>query len=302
MAVKIPPIDVDDLCKRYLAGETVKELASALGVSQATVYTRLRARGVVRSAKEAAKTAKYATAPWADEAIKLHLAGITQAEIGRRVGVTQSSVSSVLLRRGYRTDPADATRRHWESMTPEERAAQVADAHDAVRGMVRTEDDLERRARGKQRTQAHATGEERAIARLLRSMGETVVLQQAVGKYNLDLGVGDAVAVELMGGGWHMYGRHGARLTKRTMDIADRGWNMHLIWSVYKAHVVPAVVADDIHTFAERTRRDPAFRRQYRVVRGDGELIAAGSLDDDDVTLIPAGIRGIYTGGSFDED
>lgn len=234
-----------------------------------------------------------------DDAVQRYLAGEqTQGEAATSIGLSQPAFSSRLRRNGYRTlTRSEAMERRLARMTPTERAALAASAHDAVRGMTRTDEDLVKRALGKQRTQAHATDEERAVAALIQQAGRAVTLQQAVGKYNLDIGVDGAVAVELFGGGWHAHGRHLARLPQRVKDIADAGWNLHIVWSANGFVPAPGPVAEDVLAYLQRTGSDPTFRRQYRVVRGDGKFIAAGCVDDDELTLVPAGIRGVYARG-----
>lgn len=234
-----------------------------------------------------------------DDAVQRYLTGEqTQREAAASIGLSQPAFSSRLRRNGYRTlTRSEAMERRMSAMTPAQRSAQSAAAHDAVRGMTRTDEDLVKRAIGKQRTQSHATDEERAVAAVIERGGYPVVLQQAVGKYNLDLGVDGTVAVELFGGGWHAHGRHLARLPQRVEDIADAGWNLLIVWSANGFAPEPGPVAEDVLAYLQRTRRDPAFRRQYRVIRGDGKFIAAGCVDDDEVTLVPAGIRGVYARG-----
>jgi len=230
------------------------------------------------------------------DAVQRYLSGEqTQSEAAASIGIRQTSFSD-RLRRARIAGPnrAEAARRRAARMTVEERAALADSAHEAVRGMTRTADDLAKRALGKQRTMSHATDEERAVAAAVLGLsGVRPVLQQAVGKYNLDLGVADAVAVELFGGNWHSHGRHLARLPQRVEDIADAGWNLLIVWSRNGFRPEPGPVAQDVVAYLERTRSDPTFRRQYRVIRGDGEFIAAGCVDDGEVTLVPAGVRGV---------
>src|SRR5690606_21844214 len=122
---------------------------------------------------------------------------------------------------------------------------------------------------------------------------------QAVGPYNADLGA-FPVAVEVFGGHWHSHGRHAERLPKRTRYFFDRGWNVYIIWDYAHVHALSRSVTGDLIPFIERSRRDPTFRGQYRVVWGNGQLIASGSSEDDDLTLIPSGARGDYARTSGD--
>lgn len=228
-----------------------------------------------------------------DDLISRYRSGENQSQLATAFGISQASVSRWIAKRGAQISRSEAEIRKWAAMSPEQRAAQVASAHTAVRGMTRTIDDLERRAIGKQRTGAHATAEELLLARHLNDLGIETISQQAVGKYNLDIGA-EPVAVELFGGGWHADGRHRARLPERVKYIADAGWNLLIIWT-HKVHRFDMpTVAKDALAYLELSRRDPTFRRQYRVIWSDGKLIAAGCVDDDQVTLVPTGISGTY--------
>jgi very-short-patch-repair endonuclease len=174
-------------------------------------------------------------------------------------------------------------------MTPEQRAAQAASAHDAVRGMKRTDADLCKRALGKEQS-AKLYRAERALQDWLTERGLVTTPQKAVGKYNIDLAA-FPVAVELFGGGWHAHGRHRARLDERTRYLFDEGWHLYIIWTHSRSHPLLPEIADDIVSFSQIASCDPSARREYRVVWGDGEFLSSGYSDDDELALIPSAIR-----------
>lgn len=242
---------------------------------------------------EVVDVARKLTPAEVDDLISRYRLGESQNQLATAFGISQASVSRWVKKRGATISRSEAETRKWAAMLPEQRTAQVSSAHAAVRGMTRTVSDLERRALGKQRTEAHATDEERAIARHLNGLGIDTIAQQAVGKYNLDIGM-EPVAVELFGGAWHMHGEHWTRLPQRVKDIADAGWNLLIAWTHAVHPLDVAVVAEDAAAYLEVSRRDPSFRRQYRVIWGDGQFIAAGCVDDNELTLVPTGIRGTY--------
>lgn len=229
----------------------------------------------------------------ADHVVELYRSGQSQNQIAAAIGIHQTTVSNLLKRRGERISRSEAETRKWATMTDAQRAAQVAPAHRAVVGMKRTDADLSARAVGKQRTQAHATDDERLMAAWMAERSIDTVLQCAIGKYNVDVAA-EPVAVELFGGGWHAHGAHRAGLPKRVAHIADAGWNQMIVWT-HRVHPLGPEVADELVAYVQRSRSDPTFRRQYRVIWGDGKFIAAGGVDDDEVTLVPTGIRGTYS-------
>lgn len=296
MSSKTLSLNLDDIIRRYQGGESVAKIAASLGVGKSTVQKRLRDAGVMRTLQEAtALRPKHRpeTIEKLDEVVKLRQSGLTQREIGERFGVPQATVSNWLLSRGVRADMHVSRQRYADSLTPQQRAKQAEAAHEAVRGMKRTDADLIARAHTKQIKQSHATDTERLLAQALTARGLDPVLQLAVYKYNLDIGV-EPVAMELFGGNWHAQGPAAARMPQRLKDIADRGFNTIMVWT----HAVHAMdigaIADEVVSFRERSCSDPSFSRQYRVIWCDGEFIAAGSVDDNKLTLIPTGIRGTY--------
>ena len=233
-------------------------------------------------------------APDFDDAAKRYLAGEqTQREAAADLGLSQPAFSSRLRRNGY---PAitrgEAMARRLARMTQAERSNLAAAAHDAVRGMVRTDADLLKRALGKERV-GKTNRAERALQEWFSEQGVNTVPQKAIGKYNADLACPvTTIAVELFGGNWHAYGEHGARLEERTRYLFNEGWHLYIIWTRGKVHPLLPQVADDLRAFYESASRNPADRREYRVVWGDGEFIASGYSDDDDLSLVPAGIGG----------
>lgn len=287
MPAPLTPVDTDYIVKHYLAGESCQQIASALNVGVRVVHNRLDKRGIERR-----KVAKL-TAVQVEELIDRYVAGESQNQLAAAFGITQSSVYRWIKKHGVQITRSEAERRKWETMSAAQRSAQVASAHEAVRGTTRTHESLVQAALTRERVLSHATDEERVMATWLTDRGiEGVTLQKAVSKYNVDIAAAP-VAVELFGGGWHSHGLHRERLPERTRDLANHGWNLLIVWT-HKVHPLGSEVADEIVSFVERSRSDPAFRRQYRVIWGDGKFIASGCVDDDKLTLIPSGIRGTY--------
>lgn len=229
-----------------------------------------------------------------DNIIRRYHAGETQSEIAATYGVRQASISTIIRNAGAQISRGEAMRRRLARMTPAERSELASAAHDAVRGMVRTSEDLSKRAVGKQRNLSHATDEEIALADELRRVGLAVNPQQAVGKYNVDIGA-FPVAVEVFGGGWHAHGRHLARLPERVKYIADSSWNLLIVWVRGGTRIDIPAVAQDALAYHERSSSDPTFRRQYRVIRGTGKFYSAGCVDDDKLALIPTTISRTYS-------
>lgn len=294
MSRKVPPVDLDHIIDRYLAGESPREIAPTVGVSPAWIGIRLRKAGVMRSCSEARAVAarKKPRPVYVDEIKRRYLAGETQTAIACSLEVTQASVSYWVAKLGIQISRSEAASRRCGRMTDTERKALTTSAHFAVRGSEVPDCQLRARAVTKEYRQSHATADERRLAVWMGSRGLTTTLQKAIGKYNIDVAA-YPVAVELFGGGWHAHGEHRARLPQRVRDIADEGWNLLIIWT-HQNHLLGPEVTDDLIAYIERSSSDPAFRRQYRMVWGDGQFISSGCVDDDQLTLVPTGIRGVY--------
>jgi hypothetical protein len=97
--------------------------------------------------------------------------------------------------------------------------------------------------------------------------------QLAVGPYNIDLAIGN-VAVEVDGRGGKPLSRPDTR--QRVEDLLNRGWNVYYIVIYPKVTYPPRRVLKDLVPFLEAANRTPARRREYRVVRSSGELMASG--------------------------
>lgn len=280
------PVDTNDIVKRYELGESVKQISTALNVSDKVIRSRMKDLGL-------ATRLRRLTGDEVEQIVARYQAGESQGDLAKAFDTPQATIWYWIDKRGAQISRSEAERRKWAKMTPQQRADQVSAAHEAVRGMVRTDEDLFARALTRERIQSHGTDEERMMVAWLSDRGIESVPQKAIGKYNIDVAAAP-VAVELFGGGWHSHGLRGSRLPERTRYIADQGWNLLIIWT-HKVHPLSVVVADEMVSYIQRSRSDPTFRRQYRVIWGDGKVIAAGSVDDDELTLIPTGIRGTYS-------
>lgn len=94
-AARKPRLDTAAMAARYEAGETLRQIADALGCSIALVHRRLKAAGVGRRPTGPAPTAIDVV-----ELEALYLSGLTTHEVAARVGVAQHTVHRRLARRG----------------------------------------------------------------------------------------------------------------------------------------------------------------------------------------------------------
>lgn len=214
-----------------------------------------------------------------DVLVSEYAAGASVNALAAKYGAARSTIERRLTRRGIiLRGLTDANRMSMAVRSPGENARNTAAAHAASRGRKATIEERCRTALTKERRQSHVSPAEMLLAEWLADLGP--VPQKAIGPYNVDLAI-DPVAVEIFGGGWHASGRHAARTPKRFRYLFDAGWNVLVIWVDRRNHPLGVDAADEVRTFAEESRRDPAFRRQHRVIWGDGKPAPARGLNLD---------------------
>lgn len=219
-----------------------------------------------------------------DYLVREYLAGASTNKLAGQLGVSRGLVDKRLLAAGVKLrTQSEAESLKWAAKTVEERAAQVAAAHNAVRGMTRTEEDLSRRARSKQATKTLASGLEHFVYSELTARGLQLHQQTAVGPYNCDFTTG-TVAVEIFGGAWHWTGLHLARTEKRFRYIMNAGYDILAI-AVDRRFPFTPTVADYLAAEIDLLRRHPPAIREYRVIWGAGQASTGGSIQDDHVSI-----------------
>jgi hypothetical protein len=214
--------------------------------------------------------------------VRLYESGESELALSKRFGIARSGIRSRLIAAGIKPrSQGEAEKLKWSRMSAEERATQVSAAHKARRGR---KDSLAKRcqtAQTNEKRQLHVTKEERKLAAMLKDRGITTVLQKAIGPYNCDLGA-PPVAIERFGGNWHWYGRHFARTERRFRYIMGQGWHILVVTSGAKTRITDKTIdlmVDQYHGLA--ACKTPT----YLVMRGDGVIIARGTVMDDKISI-----------------
>lgn len=216
------------------------------------------------------------------EIIRRYESGESSDMIAPDFGAHGSTIRGRLRRWGKTRNRSDAKRLHMQRIGPDGRQAITASAHDAVRGMTRTDADLSARAMSKENT-GQLTVDEARLFGYLHQFGD-ITPQKAVGPYNVDLAVDGAVAVELFGGRWHYSGYHGAKFGERVGYLFDHGWALYIVWNTHPK-TLSAEIADDFGAWFDRLRGLESVAGEYRVVWGDGDLCTAGRHDLHQLTI-----------------
>lgn len=280
-------LDIDDLIRAYLSGESVGEIAGRLGIGRSTVRKRLEEAGIeMHSIKEAAnlKWSKTARGPSAirldidvDEIVRCYGAGETERQIARDLGVSQNVINRRLKERGVSRSTSEASRLRYARMTEEARKPLTRAANEWSRGRPRSERHKISSALAAQRDLRKVGEGERELGVSLRERGLEPVPQLAVWKYNIDLAIAP-VAVEVE----RCRGNPLRRTThyQRTVDLLDMGWFV-IIVQIAPGELTEAGAAEYVVSFLEVLESNPPAGTQYRVIRGSGEFVAAGGLNGD---------------------
>lgn len=275
MALPLNPAQVDHAIELYLAGKPIQQILATCRISNTTL-TRERARRGVPPRREI-------DLPM-DKIAAAYTSGVSEYALGRQYGVSRNVIQRRLSNMGVeRRDCSTAGLVRAGRMTPEQRKAQAGAANNAAR--ARRLSDFEKFRRSLHVEQAggsHSAGEE-LFADLLRDRDVPFTQQRSIGIYNVDFSI-LPVAVEILGGGWHSFK---AKHAERTPYILDRGWHLVMVWDFEGRSALGPGAADYLVSFLEEIRRNPPATCQYRVVAGQGELLAARGREDNEFPLVP---------------
>lgn len=190
MPRKLSDADSHDLVRRYVAGESTKQLGPAFGVSSRVVSDYLRRAGVKARPKH--------------HGIVQHMAGLSHEQRSRIV--------------------SESMRRRWASASPEQRRQMIEPAHAASRGRTIPLEQKIRTARTREAKARPESEYEVQLAEWLTERDISFRQQAAVGPYNLDLAVGN-VGIEVTTGwarkkGWN----------PKVRNLIDWGWHLYFVW------------------------------------------------------------------------
>lgn len=232
-----------------------------------------------------------------DNLVSQYKAGMSVKALAAELGVSRPVIVRRLSELGITPrGRSDSMFLRMAQATPEERMRLTEAAHAATRGRPQPEDRCIRQAQGRERTKSHAGPDAIALAEALIACGLPVTLEKACGPYNIDLTLDTAaVAVEIQGGKWHAYGRHGARLGKRREYILGAGWHLVEVWTTSETlRKNIGIIADKLIALAEEFGGLNTSRRQHRVLRGNGKDAPILKSYGYDVSAVEAAEAGGY--------
>lgn len=230
-----------------------------------------------------------------DKIAELHLAGETIQKLASDFGVSRPTIIRRLRRAEVPVRSQSEAGFLRYRNRPGEGKRVTAAAHEAVRGKQQTIEHRRKYARARQANPPAMSVHEAMFAAWLDERNIPYVREMAVDKYNLDFAIAP-VAVEILGGEWHGTRKKAAQHRSRTPEILNSGWALLLIWATPTCPLTPAA-ADYAISHLEAVRADPSLIGEYRVIRGDGQLLARARAEDYEATGIPPARKGSNTIG-----
>ena len=265
-------------------GESAASIAEDFGVDRGTIIARARELGIARERGRR-------DIPNLRALIALYKKGKSLNALADESGVSRPA----LLRR-FREDGiairgrSEAEELKWATLKTNREAVerQCGAAWDASAGRVVGDATKRRQARTRAKTLQYVGRYERRIRRALAQLGVLAVAQRPVGAYNLDLALDKpSVAVEVQHSRSISNNGNTSLRAKRIEYLFGRGYALMVVWVKPGDSFSAMRVAKQVLAFSDLVRRDGAARRQYGVVRGDGERAATKGLDGHGWTRVP---------------
>lgn len=275
MPAKLDRATEDHAIALYLAGEPTEKIKSDCGVSSTLLHRIRERRGIPPRPRVSVPE---------DRIVSAYMAGASEYGLSREHQVSRGTIARVLRdakieRRGM----SDAQKTLNAQRSDVDKRSQVQAAHKAAR--LRRVPEIQKLRHALTIEQAGRSGSEaeRSLLEMLEAKGQCVGVERAVGPYNVDLSL-LPVAVEVLGGGFHGVK---ARHRERTPYILDAGWHLVMVWAYEGASALGEGAAEYLVTFVDEVRRHPPATSQYRVISGQGKLLAARSREDNEFPLEP---------------
>lgn len=275
------PARLDYAVKLYVAGKPFKQAAAESRVSTSPLYRELHRRGI-ETPNPRTHVMPVATL------VEKYANGASRLALAEEYGVARHVIDRCLREAGMPTrGMSEAQHLRYVGTTREERRAITAAANAALRGIPQPEEHRAKIALTRQARPPAMSIHEGQLAGWLAERNVTYTREKAVGRYNLDFAI-ETVAVEVLGGEWHNSRVKTVIHGRRTPYILDQGWAIAFVWAT-PSHPMTETVTEKVVAYVDEVRRNPSLIGEYRVIRGDGQLLARGRKEDYERTgIMPA--------------
>ena len=286
MAMPRIPLDRDEAIRLYTAGLTYEQIARQLSTKPNVVWRRLHDWGIIGSVPR--HGGAWRRDIDAARIVDRYAAGASENSLAAEHRISRSLIRARLLAAGLspRTQ-SEAELLKWSMMKRDRPLVerQCRRAWDASTGRVVPLHTLRAAARMRARRLSHVGRYEDALRIALRRRSVVTIPQYVVGPYNLDLAIRPSrIAVEILTAYLDIAKSVAAH---RLHYLFDHGWSVLVLWCPARQGAPKAdTLAQHVIAFMEATRRNPATRRQYGVIRGDGQPVPASRLQRYDGTRV----------------
>ncbi|MDO8681853.1 MAG: hypothetical protein Q7N50_00015, partial [Armatimonadota bacterium] len=298
----VPSIDITRATELYMAGVGPRTIGQTLGVDPQRVYKILKNNGIpMRNISEARYAMLASLTP--DDKTRLlrkgtgvisridraavvegYLAGTSKRQLTKIFSAREDVIRSILVDSGVLRSPDEAWKLAISQRPLEQRRTLTRAGQEALRRYGHGPNWAAAQAIGFQKSCCKVGAGEYMLASWLQERGLNPVLQQAIDRYNIDIGL-LPIAVELCTSSGNPFNRVLDR--QKTEYLMNRG--IHVLYIICSVrHFLQPRITDDIVTFLNQANADPSPIGQYRVIRGCGELAAGGRGNLDNVAFIPA--------------
>ncbi len=274
-------LDINDLARRYLAGEAIEAIAKSVSLTGNGLRHRFVKAGIaLEDRKTSAGLFRRKRRIDDQELVRRYQAGESELAISLAMGISRPAVRRRLLDSGIQPrDSSSAASLRLSKMTPDQRLALSDAAHAAVRGIPQSEEHRCDIAITRERRITNVGALEDVLDERLRASGVVTVPQKAIGRYNVDIAITESrIAVEVFGGNWHRSRHAATRYRKRTDYLLDQGWLPIIVWGTWKCSIDP-LVTEYIVSLHERRCRGESCGSQEHVIRGDGYVAPIGTTN-----------------------
>lgn len=213
-----------------------------------------------------------------NDIVSFYLEGFSEKSTAEQFKVDRGTIRKVLLRNGVKPrNRSDAMYLRMSQATPEERAQLANKAHDAVRGVKRSESALIKSAISRQQTLQYVGMGEDTLNQWLIEYGLKTIPQLAVDRFNIDIAI-PPIAVELtISSQDPLLDRSNP---KKIKYLTSHGWSVIYI-HIKHIDYLTKNHAYEVVSFVEQVRRDPSLIGQYRVIGRYSQIKSTGRFDMD---------------------
>ena len=188
------------------------------------------------------------------EIVNLYINGVSELALSKRFGVSRCTIRGRLVAAGIQPrTQSESEAVKWKQMSKEARQHQVKAAHDKVRGMTRTHDNLVNRAIGVQ-AKAKMSKFEQLFFEAFTKAGVSVIPEYAIDVFNIDFAIPEKrVAIEVDGGNWH------TSSVKSKYDRRKEAFLKQIGWHIIRFQVYRRNIENILSEAVETVRTHPAM-------------------------------------------